>query len=270
MSSASDIPLSAHKLDWQVPEHDTKVFRLKEADYALVIPVINEGEKIRNQLREFDAIQPSVDLIVADGGSTDGALDDGILEQVGSRALLTKVGPGRLSAQLRMAYAWCLNECYSGIITMDGNGKDRVSQIHRFVTALMDGVDYAQGSRYAAGGHATNTPLDRALGNRFVHAPILSLAGGKRLTDTTNGFRAYSRRFLLDPQVAPFREVFSNYELLFYLTKRAGQLGYTVIEVPVDRSYPDTGPTPTKISGFKARWGILRQTLAAACGRYDP
>ncbi|QGX97210.1 glycosyltransferase family 2 protein [Roseovarius faecimaris] len=270
MSSTSNTPPSDSRRDWQLPAHEITVFGPKQADYALVIPVINEGEKIRNQLREFEAVQPPVDLVVADGGSTDGSLNDGILDQVGARALLTKTGSGKLSAQLRMAYAWCLDEGYSGIVTMDGNGKDRVDQVHRFVTALKDGADYAQGSRYATGGRAMNTPLDRELGNRFVHAPILSLAGGKRLTDTTNGFRAYSWCFLLDPKVAPFREVFSNYELLFYLTKRAGQLGYAVTEVPVDRSYPDAGPTPTKISGFRARWTILCQTLAAACGRYDP
>src|SRR5260363_96635 len=43
---------------------------------------------------------------------------------------------------------------------------------------------------------------------RFIHAPLLSLASGFKWTDTTQGFRAYRRRMLLDPKIAPFRAVF--------------------------------------------------------------
>ncbi len=192
------------------------------------------------------------------------------LRAAGCRALLVKTGPGRLSAQLRMAYAWALDEGYKGIITVDGNGKDGVEAIDAFVAALEAGYDYVQGSRYIAGGRAINTPLDRKIAGRLIHAPLLSLAGRRWYTDTTNGFRGYSARYLADPRVAPFRNVFERYALLFYLTVRAGQLGYRTTEIPVTRAYPEGEATPTKIAGLSGRIDMLRELVAVALGRFNP
>ncbi|MBU2136607.1 MAG: glycosyltransferase family 2 protein [Alphaproteobacteria bacterium] len=259
-----------YRATWRVPEHETLSLSPRRCAYALVIPVINEGARIQRQLNEIMAANLAVDVVIADGGSSDGSVDAEFLAQAGVRCRLTKTGPGRLSAQLRMAYAWCLDEGYLGVITMDGNGKDNVEAVSQFVARLEAGYDYVQGSRYRPGGLAENTPLDRTVGNRFVHAPILSLAAGRWFTDTTNGFRAYSRDYLLDPRLAAFRDVFSNYELLFYLTVRASRLGYRVCELPVRRSYPVGEATPTKIGGLAGKLALLSQTVDAAMGRYNP
>ena len=93
--------------------------------------------------------------------------------------------------------------------------------------------DHIQGSRYIAGGVAENTPLLRHLAVKFIHAPLISLAARHRYTDTTNGFRAYSRRFLTDRRVRPFRDVLSGYEMHYYLAIRAARLGFRVTELPV-------------------------------------
>lgn len=254
----------------EIPDYEELALSPKANDYALVIPVINEGERIQRQLGRIMAAKPHVDVVVADGGSTDGSLDPDFLAQVGVRALLVKKGPGKLGAQLRMAYAWALDEGYKGIVTIDGNGKDGVDAIDLFVRKLEEGYDYVQGSRYVPGGQAINTPLDRKLAGRLIHAPMLSLSGRRRFTDTTNGFRAYSAQYLLDPRVAPFRGIFDRYALLFYLTVRAGQLGYRTIEVPVSRAYPDEGPTPSKIGGFRSKLSHLREVVEVATGRYNP
>jgi glycosyltransferase involved in cell wall biosynthesis len=254
----------------EVPTSEIHVLRPRSHDHVLVIPVINEGERIQRQLARISASKPPVDVVVADGGSTDGSVGLANLDELGCRALLVKKGPGRLSAQLRMAYSWALSEGYSGIITIDGNGKDGVEAIGSFVSKLKEGFDYVQGSRYVPGGQAINTPLDRKIGGRLIHAPLLSLAGRHWYTDTTNGFRAYSARYLSDPRVAPFRDVFSRYELLFYLTVRAGQLGYRCVEIPVSRSYPAGQKPPTKISGFRGRIDMLKELLAVISGRFNP
>ena len=266
----SEVPFAREVPAREVPESEIKQLRPRTHEYVLVIPVINEGERIHRQLRAISALKPSVDVVLADGGSTDGSLEIDFLRANGCRAILTKKGPGKLSAQLRMAYAWALDEGYRGIITVDGNGKDGVEAIDAFVEKLQAGFDYVQGSRYIAGGRAINTPIDRKIGGRFIHAPLLSLFGRHWYTDTTNGFRAYSARYLLDPRVAPFRSVFGRYELLFYLTVRAGQLGYRVVEIPVTRTYPSGEKPPTKISGFWGRLNILRELVAAATGRFNP
>ncbi|MEO1488658.1 MAG: glycosyltransferase family 2 protein, partial [Pseudomonadota bacterium] len=255
---------------WEVPEHEVALYRTKQNRYALVIPVINEGERIRGQLKRIQDAGLNVDVVVADGGSTDGSLDVPFIEAVEVRAVLTKTGPGKLSAQLRVAYAWCLGEGYDGIVTIDGNGKDGVEAIGDMIAKLDEGCDYVQGSRYLPGGLAENTPLERTIANRLIHAPLLSFAAGSFFSDTTNGFRAYSSRYLLHPDVQPFRDEFQVYGLLFYLTVRAGQLGLKVDQVPVKRRYPESGKVPTKIGGFASKLALLGETVHAATGGHTP
>jgi glycosyltransferase involved in cell wall biosynthesis len=210
-----------------------------------------------------------VDIIVIDGGSTDGSLDLDSLRQDHVRGLLVKTGPGKLSAQLRCAYAHALDQGYDGIITIDGNDKDDPEAIPRFVEQLRLGVDFVQASRFVAGGVAENTPKSRDLAIRYVHAPMLSWSSGFRWTDTTQGFRAYSRSMLLDQRVAPFRDLFMNYELLAYLSYRAPKLGYHCIELPTVRRYP-RGEVPTKISGLTGNLALLKVLIQACFGAYDP
>ncbi len=169
-----------------------------------------------------------------------------------------------------MAFDYGLREGYEGIVAMDGNNKDDPGAVKDFVEALDDGYDYVQGSRFIAGGRARNTPVHRLLAIKLLHAPLVRHASGFPYTDTTNGFRAYGRRLLEDSRVAPFRDVFSSYELHYYLAIRAARLGFRIKEIPVTREYPRRGPTPTKIRGLRGYWIVLRDLFRACRHRFDP
>lgn len=253
-----------------VPAHERYVFGSKETRYCIAVFVLNEGERIRDQLRAMAPFADLIDIVVADGGSTDGSLAPDTLADFRLRALLIKRDAGRLSAQMRMAIAFALEQGYEGLVVIDGNGKDDVSAIPRFIALLDAGYDHVQGSRYIPGGQGINTPLMRTLAVRLLHAPLISLAAGHAYTDTTNGFRAYSRRLLTDPRVQPLRDVFSGYELHYYLAIRAARLRLRVIETPVIRRYPDSGKIPTKISPIRGNLLIVRTLVSAALGRFNP
>lgn len=268
--SATAAPPERSADAWSVPEFAAHVLRPRRSRYAVCLFVINEGERLLRQLAQMLEIEHGFDVIIADGGSTDGSMELRRLESLGARAVLVKQGEGKLSAQMRMALAWCLRAGYEGVVVMDGNGKDGPEALPRFAAALDAGFDHVQGSRFVPGGEAINTPLWRYLGIKLLHAPLISLASGRRYTDTTNGFRAYSRRLLLDPRVAPFRDVFSKYELHYYLAIRAARLGMRVCEVPVLRAYPATGKTPTKIRGWGGNTLIMTTLLRACLGRFNP
>lgn len=273
MAETQDTVLQAlAQRGWEVPAFAAAPLHERRSRYCVVIPVINEGDRIGRQLREMAAIgiPHAIDIIVVDGGSSDGSLAPALLEETGVRALLTKTGPGRLSAQLRCAYAWALLEGYDGIITIDGNGKDGVDTLPRFAEALDEGFGYVQASRFIRGGEARNTPPIRWLAIRLIHAPVLSLAARHWFTDTTQGYRAYSAAYLLDDRVQPFRNVFQGYELLAYLTVRASQLGYRVKELPTSRVYPAGEAVPTKIAGITALWDLMAVMMRALLGTYDP
>lgn len=269
IKSSQDIP-QADRAKWQVPALDVLIWLGKRHRYCIVIPVINEGGRIKSQLKRMEAEQISsiADIIIVDGGSTDGSLELASLRHLGIIGLLIKKGPGKLSAQLRCAYAFALDQGYEGIVTIDGNDKDNPEAIPRFIEALEDGFDFLQASRFLPGGQAVNTPKLRDLAIRYIHAPCLSLASGFKWTDTTQGFRAYSRRILLDPKVAPFRDDFMSYELLAYLSYRVPKLGYLCKELPTIRRYP-VGEVPTKISGFKGNLVILKTLFRACTGKYN-
>jgi dolichol-phosphate mannosyltransferase len=263
-------PTPIDNQQWCLPEYRADELADKCHTYCVCVFVINEGDKIRAQLADMAILADLVDIIVVDGGSTDGSLALEFLREQNVRVLLTKTGPGKLSAQMRIAFAYALLQGYSGVITIDGNNKDYPSAIPSFLNALRQGYDHIQGSRFIPGGLAINTPISRLLGLKLLHAPLISLSSGFHYTDTTNGFRAYSRRFLLDERVAPFRDVFIAYELHYYLAIRAARLGFRVIELPVTRRYPSHGKTPTKISPLKGNIAILSTLFKACLHRFDP
>ncbi len=255
---------------WEVPLYEVKVFAPRRTKYCLVIPVYNEGERIRSVLTKLQKYTDRIDVCVLDKGSTDGSLEPSLLQTLGVRALLIKDAhdTGKLSAQLRMGYAYALNEGYEGIVTIDGNDKDDVDALPSFIVRLDEGYDFVQASRYVPGGKGINTPVIRDLAIRIIHAPLISILSRFHYTDTTQGYRAYSRTFLLDERVAPFRKIFAGYELLAYLSVKAPRLGYRVIETPVTRTYPK-GKVPTKISAVRGNLDLFTILAKLCVNGYD-
>ncbi len=255
-----------------VPGFESSEYYEKKRGYALLIPVINEGERIIKELERAkkNNISDYVDIVICDGNSTDGCTEELKLRELEVNTLLIKKDIGKQGAQLRMGIWWALNRGYKGILTIDGNNKDSIEDIPRFIEKLEEGYDFVQGSRYIKGGKAINTPFIRHFSVKFIHAPIISLTARKKFTDTTNAFRGYSVRYLTDENVKPLRDVFMTYELLAYLSVRASQLGYKVCEIPVTRTYPKKGKTPTKISFFKGNSELIKILFKNAFGMYNP
>lgn len=255
-----------------VPDFSSYEFQEKKSKYCLCIPIINEGERIVVELEKANDnnIHKLVDIIICDGGSTDGCTNHKRLREIGVNTLLVKEDLGKQGAQLRMGFYWALERGYNGIITIDGNNKDSIEDVPRFVEKLDQGYDFVQGSRFIDGGQAINTPIIRYFAVRFIHAPIISLTAGRWYTDTTNAYRAYSRRYLNDERVKPLRDIFIAYELLAYLSVRADELGMKTCEVPVRREYPKTGKVPTKISAVSGNFDLLKTLFANLLGVYRP
>lgn len=254
-----------------VPEYKSFEIFPKACKYALCIPIINEGDRILNELEraQTHGIDKLVDIIICDGGSTDGSTDISKLQQLGVNTLLVKTGAGKQGAQLRMGFWFALERGYNGIITIDGNDKDSIETVADFVQKLNDGYDFIQGSRYIKGGKAQNTPFIRHVAVKYIHSPMISYTAGEKFTDTTNAFRGYSRKYLEHKDVQPFRDIFVTYELLAYLSVRASQLGLRTTEIPVERVYPK-GKTPTKISFFKGNSSLIKILYNNLKGKYNP
>lgn len=255
-----------------VPKYIVNEFDRKKKDYVVLIPIINEGERIHKEL--YRALKAEVsyyaDIVICDGGSTDGSTEENKLKKLRVNTLLVKDDEGKQGAQLRMGIDWALNRGYKGIITVDGNNKDSIEDVPLFIEKLEEGYDMIQGSRFVDGGVAVRTPFSRYIAVKLIHAPIISLTAHQRFTDTTNAYRAYSREYLEDERVAPLRDIFMTYELLAYLSVRATQLGYKACEIPVKRIYPKEGKTPTKISAIRGNYELISILIKNLFGYYKP
>lgn len=252
----------------QVPTYNKLELQPKSSKYCVCVFVINEGQKLLKQLDKMKYLADSIDIVIADGGSTDGSVDKANLQERRVNTLLVKTGAGKLGSQMRMAFDWALQRGYEGVVVLDGNGKDGIEAITDFMLMLDQGYDHIQGSRFIPGGLHKNTPLSRLIGLKVLHVPLMRLASGFRHTDTTNGFRAYSARLLADEKIAVFRDVFEGYELHYYLAVEAAKRGYRLKEIPVSRIYPDKGPVPTKISPVRGNLNVIKKLLAVCRGKY--
>lgn len=255
-----------------VPRFMCTEYAPKSREYVVIIPIINEGDRIWKELRRAknSKVSDYADIVICDGGSTDGCTEEKILRRLAVNTLLVKQDVGKQGAQLRMGIWWALQREYKGIITIDGNNKDSIEDVPRFIQKLQEGYGLVQGSRFIKGGRAINTPLIRTLSVRLLHAPVISFAAGQWFTDTTNAYRGYSAEYLGDERVKPLRDIFMTYELLAYLSVRATQLGYKACEIPVTRAYPRKGKTPTKISFFKGNSELLKILFKNLFGAYKP
>ncbi|MBY0406633.1 MAG: glycosyltransferase family 2 protein [Rickettsiales bacterium] len=252
------------------PAHQLHRFHPRARPVALLIGVWNEGPRITAQLEALQPYRDRVDILIADGASTDGATTPGSLREKTCALLVNTSAQKSLSTQYRIGLAYALQEGYDAVIMMDGNHKDGPEAIPRFIAALENGADFVQGSRFMPGGTHAHTPLARVLGIRLVFNPLMRLASGYAYTDAMNGFKGVSRRLLTHPGLQPFRDRFTGYSLQYYLNYRAPQLGLRIEEIPVSRSYRKGQGVQSKIMGARAWLAILCQLLATVTGRHTP
>lgn len=252
----------------ELPAAEVCEFFPKRSRYCFAPIVYNEGERFVRQMAAMAPRAHLADIVVVEKRSTDGSTEPGRLAAQGARALVTTDAAGGASA-VRLAVAYAIDQGYDGLVLVDGHGKDGVEALPEYLRLLDEGVDFVQGSRFMAGGRHEHTPLMRLLGIRFLTAPLFLARTGVRYTDPTNGFRGYSRRLLTDPSVEPLRSCFVNFNLQFYLSYKAAQKGFKVVEIPVSRVYPP-GEVPTKVKGLSRNFLVLWEMVSTVFGRYDP
>jgi dolichol-phosphate mannosyltransferase len=222
----------------------------------------NEGEKIRRTLSRHPADR-SYDLLVHDDGSTDGALD-----AVGPGVIVLRnpVNQGIGSAMKRV-FQYALDHGYDVLAIQAGNDKDDPLQIPALLAPILnDTADFVQGSRYLGGGGFGNMPSYRVFATRIVHPLIFSLAARKRVTESTNGFRAFRTSILRDPRIDWRQDWLDRYELEPYLMLKAIRLGYRHVEVPVTKIYPAHELGYTKMRPVIDWWSIIRPVVYLGLG----
>jgi dolichol-phosphate mannosyltransferase len=228
-----------------------------------IAPVLDEEIKIGHVVRRTprDVVD---ELLVVDDGCSDRSPE--VARELGATVLAMgrTVGVG---AALRAGYAYAVEHGYDVAVVMAGNNKDAPEEIPLLLGPIADGrADFVQGSRWLKrGANFGQMPLYRRIATR-VHPLLFSLAARRRVTESTNGFRAVRREVLMDPRLHLDQDWLDEYELEPYLYLRVIQLGYRTVEVPVTKVYPPRHVGQTKMKPISGWWSILRPIVYVGLG----
>ncbi len=155
---------------------------------SVVIPTLNEAENLYHVLPQLPSIVDEV--ILVDGHSSDDTVEVArrlwpsirVIEQ-------SKWGKGNA---LREGFAACSGDI---IVMLDADGSTDPREIPRFVEALIQGYDFAKGSRFIKGGGSDDITFVRSLGN-YGLSLIVNLLFKTRFSDLCYGYNAFWRHCL--------------------------------------------------------------------------
>lgn len=207
--------------------------RIVEPTVSIVIPAKNEA---LNLPHVFSALQRDhYEVILVDGGSTDDTVE--VARRLWPEIIIigqTRKGKGN-------ALACGFTEATGDFIVMlDADGSTDPAEIPLFVNALIEGADFAKGSRFMSGGGSSDISRFRRVGNFFLNK-VVNLLYGTRYTDLCYGYNAFRRECLsvidLDPgevEGVDERTMLwgDGFEVETLINVRIAKAGLEVAEVP--------------------------------------
>jgi glycosyltransferase involved in cell wall biosynthesis len=200
---------------------------------SVVVPALNEA---RNLPHVFDRMPPDVhEVILVDGLSVDDTV-----------AVARKLRPDvRIVVQTRHgkgnALACGFAAATGDIIAMvDADGSADPGEIPRFMETLLDGADFAKGTRFLEGGGSTDITRLRSFGN-YLLTTFFNVCYHRNYSDLCYGFNVFWRRHVpvlgLDtespaPSDGDRRSWGDGFEIETLIHVRVAKAGLVVTEVP--------------------------------------
>ena len=159
----------------------------------IIIPALNEEASLPRVLDDLATQLPDFDVLVVDDGSRDETALVAAKCGVEVMSLPFNLGIG---GALQTGFRYAVSRDYDRAIQFDADGQHDPGEVWKLIHGLDAGADLMIGSRFAEGG-AVTYPVGRVrraamhLLRRIVHMLI-----GRDFTDTTSGFRAFSKPLL--------------------------------------------------------------------------
>ena len=199
---------------------------------SVVIPTLNEA---LNLPHVFAQISDDIDeVILVDGHSVDDTVAVARRLKPDVRVVMqTRKGKGNA---LACGFAAATGDI---IVMVDADGSADLREIPQFVQALLDGADFAKGTRFAKGGGSADITRLRGFGNSVLSG-LVNLLYGTRYSDLCYGYNAFWRKIVpvLDLDIAPLppnangRQWGDGFEIETLINIRFAKAGLAITEVP--------------------------------------
>ena len=184
---------------------------------TVLICTLNEAENLTHVLPKIPGWVD--EILLVDGHSTDNTV--AVAQKLRSEIkALQQPGRGKGNA-LRYGIQQASGEI---VVTLDADGSTDPEELSRFIEPLLNGYDFAKGSRFLSERPAL--PWVRCLGNRFFIC-LTNVLFGTKYTDLCAGFNAFWRNIL--PKVDPDGNAYLDEPTLNIRIKKKG---LKVKEVP--------------------------------------
>lgn len=162
----------------------------------ITIPAYNEEENISRIIKEIKESMNKTDynyqILVVDDGSTDKTKE---LAKKDGAIVFSHLSNKGLAETFRTEMKKCLELKADIIVHTDADGQYLAEDIPRLIRKIEEGYDLVLGSRF--GGKIEHMPFMKRLGNKafaIVFRHLIKI----NLTDTTTGFRAFTRKIAED------------------------------------------------------------------------
>lgn len=158
----------------------------------VIIPCYNEQDSIVRVINNLKDNAPDVDYLIVNDCSTDNT--EKILRENGFNYINNPINLG-IGGGVQAGYLYAQQNGYDIAVQMDGDGQHDPKYLSRVIAPVADGTfDMAIGSRFIEK-EGFQTSFMRRFGINIISTFILLLTG-KRIKDTTSGFRACNRKLI--------------------------------------------------------------------------
>lgn len=239
-------------------------FMYKNKKILLIAPAFNEARKIEEVAKKVPYGIVDTFLVVSDGSTDDTAEAS---EAEGARVLCHEKRMG-VGMAIRNGYKVAQEEGYDIAVVIAGNNKDDPNEITRLLDPICDDdCDFVMGSRYLDGGKfGGDMPLYRVFATKYVHPFIVNLFCNRKVTESSNGYRALKVSVLNDPRINLDQKWLKDYQLEMYILMRILMLDFKCTEVPVSKIYPPREIGNTKMTPIVGWWKMVYPILLVGLG----